>query len=245
MKKLMATAFAVTTMASTSAMALPILIDDFNDIQAVTDVDDAPGAQTPTSSAMALVANAGVATSRSISVLTDGGGDVTGETKACTDSPLTPGGPPAGTNCLAFSADSGVTGEMTVGWTLGGGGVDLTDGGSEDALQVMMNFSDFQTILTVSVTSGATVSTHSVNTPGGIPGYPGTPFLLNYADFTDSGVFTSVDSIQFHFDGVIAATDIEVDFLGTTDTDVPAPAPFALLMLGAGLMGFVRRFRRD
>lgn len=171
-------------------------------------------------------------------------GPATGTIKDCTDDPLIPGLPPAGTRCLSYSSDTGVIGRMTARWDFGTA-LDMTTGG-DDTLALGINFADFGSLLTITVTSGASTSTLTPPaTPGGIAGFPGQEVEYLYSSFSNPALFSSVDSLELAFTYPVASTDMEIRLLETRDNVPPpsVPVPGTVLLMGLALVG-MRRFVR-
>ena len=154
-----------------------------------------------------------------------GGGDLTAETKTCTAVvPLT--------ECMTFSGESGVSGALSV--IYGSdiiAGIDVTAGGFNDTFRVATQFSDFPANfdIIVSDTSGNTATFMSTS-PGGIF-FPltGTSNLdVAFSAFSGDAVdFSNIDLLEFAFETVVPATDLEFSLLSTENvdpTDDPDPS---------------------
>ena len=158
----------------------------------------------------------------------------------------------------AHSQGSGVTGYSQIDFALGG--VDLTSGAN--AFSVTLASADLGGVFGV-IADGATVSltTADVLLTTGLT-FPGVAEFL-FSDF--AGVdFTSVNTVSLFIDGTgTAALDMSIDSFGTTcsalnatggagkhgttgncstgTSNVPEPAPLALLSMGLVAFGFGRR----
>lgn len=160
---------------------------------------------------------------------------------------------------LAFN--SGATGTMSIANGTGGtsannvlwngvgaaglAGVDLTEGGAQDAFDLRVIANDFAAQVTIIVTdSFANISTLTQASPGGIPGPASIPFLFEYGAFGGTADFTDINSIELSIFANLNATDIELDFFGTTTTEMPEPTALAVIGLGLTGLGVMRRRRR-
>lgn len=160
----------------------------------------------------------------------------------------------------AHSQSAGVTGRSQIDFDLGG--LDLTEGGTQNALRVELAFTDLNGLfgvvvdgIAVSITTNAALIANNLNFP-----------VFGDFVFTDfAGVdFSNVQTVSVFIDGQNQpALDASIDSIGTTCTDLttsggatpnnvgtctpqqrlPSPAPLALM--AAGLLGFVgiRRLR--
>jgi hypothetical protein len=109
------------------------------------------------------------------------------------------------------------------------GGLDATDGGTQDAFALSVTFADRIAQVTISATSGTTTGALTVATPGDIfgvfPGFgsPTTAINFGHANFvTTAGPgnvdFTSLDSITVTVNTNLAANDVTIDFFETSTT---------------------------
>jgi hypothetical protein len=226
------TAIAFTALTVGSAQAL--VIDDFSVTQLLSD----PGT---TSSSVAGATTSIIGGEREASVLRVTGGD-----------PATLAFNSSSSGTMSIANGTGGTSMSTVVWdgvgSAGLGGEDLTVSGAQDAFDLRVIANDFAADVTVTVldTFGNIAALTQAST-GGIPGPASIPFLFEYANFVllfgASIDFTSIDAVGLDVDANLNATDIELDFFGTTTTVVPEPATLAILGLGLAGIGFARRRR--
>lgn len=232
-KTLAAIAFSALTMGSAQALT----IDDFSVTQLLSD----PGTSTST---VTGAATSIIGTERSATIVRDAGAD-----------PATLAFNSGGTGTMSIANGTGGLSTSIVTWDGVGiaglgdpglGGIDLTVGGTQDAFDLRIVANDFaaQVVLSVFDTAG-NLSDLEQFSPGGIPGPSSTPFLFEFADFVPgigTGTdFTSIASISLTVITTLNATDIEMDFLGTTTTQVSEPETLLILGLGLAGLGFARR----
>ncbi len=239
MYRTLITVSAIVLMTSFGAQAAPITIDSFD---TASHNADAPIGPIPSSSEVA------------------GGGILGGyrdiEVDAQTASPsfFETSAEANGGGTLQFENGVGVHGKATFTWdgndnplavdTTGLGGVDLTDGGTNNAFGldiILIDQPGLEIMFTVWSTSGVSTFTQ-ISGPAG----PST-LHFDFSAFTGTADFTDVGAIQLMLtssqnDGI----DAEIDLLEATNTS-PVPVPAALpLMAGAigGLFGLNRLRRR-
>lgn len=227
MKSLVAVATLVIG-ASTAAHAAPIVIDDFVDEQLV-----------------ALVEFGGVLSSSEIAASTALGGyrglSVTSDAAAFFNT-LMQTGATSGTSKLDLSNTPGVTGSGFVVWdgagSAGLGGVDLTDGGTNDAILSTIIFADGASQLEFMVTdTSGTSGTAIYQIPTGISG--STVASVLFSGFTNSVDFTAVDSLLLSMSSTVPGTAFSIDLVsaGVASAPAPVPLPAAGLLLGSVLVG--------
>ena len=146
--------------------------------------------------------------------------------------------PVQGVAILNNGSGNDSTGKIT--WDGGGslGGVDLTEAGGNDRINVAVLFADLNLALTVDVTDGggdvATVA-KLTGAMTGLEGFRFNDFLANNAaiDLTD------INKVELTFDGP-AAQDATIRFIEAT---IGIPEPAAVSLLTIGLAGLMRRRR--
>jgi hypothetical protein len=159
---------------------------------------------------------------------------------------------------LELSNNSGVTSTSVLRYDGGGtgvgaaglGGVDFTQSGSQNAFELAILFNDSSMSITIEVASAGGSSILTVATPGGI--FSGSfPLFFEYSSFatlTGAGAdFTGLDSIEHVLATSFGATDLTMDFLGTTSTleappnVIAEPSPLTILSLGLIGLAYYRR----
>lgn len=135
---------------------------------------------------------------------------------------------------LMHSQDSGVFAQTLVQWdgvdgtmTLnptGLGGVDLTQGNTQNGLAVTVLLNDLPIDLKFTVYSGANSSTTTLTLPGGQPSTAGAKdYYIPYAAFATlagSGAdFTNVGAVELLIDGYNDATDLTIGEIRTAEFD--------------------------
>ncbi|MEK7392373.1 MAG: hypothetical protein AAB214_07380, partial [Fibrobacterota bacterium] len=99
--------------------------------------------------------------------------------------------------------------------------MDLTEGGTQDAIEVLLQQADLNSLLVFEVfTNGSNSSKFTLNLVGGAVN---SNLVIPYASFVPnlgSGAdFTNVGAITMLIDGtLVSSLDVIVDFLGTTST---------------------------
>jgi hypothetical protein len=139
-----------------------------------------------------------------------------------------------------FNNASGNDSTGIITWDGGGtlGGVDLTEAGVNDRINVAVLFADLNLALTVDLTDGggdvATVA-KLTGAMAGLEGFRFNDFLANNAliDLTD------INKVELTFDGP-AAQDATIRFIEAT---IGIPEPAAVSLLTIGLAGLMRRRR--
>jgi hypothetical protein len=135
---------------------------------------------------------------------------------------------------LAHSQDSGVIAQTLVQWDgadgaialnpTGLGGVDLTQGNTQNGLVITVLLNDLPIELEFTVYSGANSSTTTLTLPGGQPTGAGPKnYYIPYAAFTTlagtGANFASVGAIELLIDGVNDATDLTIGVIETAEFD--------------------------
>lgn len=151
----------------------------------------------------------------------------------------------AGNDFLSISNEDNVQGTANVKWdndgaglATAGVGIDLTADGTAIVMDVL------------SIDTGVTVEMIVKNVAGtvassGVKGFgaPGV-FFVNFADFTNSSVFTDVNSIELVFNGS-PSWDGSFDFIRSANPPTSgAPIPGTIALMGIALAGLGRMRRR-
>ena len=161
-------------------------------------------------------------------------------------------GPGGSASTIAFN--TGLPGFMTLGNTnalsvtnivydgigsAGLGGIDFTQGASQNAFNLFIVSGDFPTDVTLTVSSASGTSALTLSTPGLASN---VPFIFEYSDFTGTADFSLAESIQIQLVTTNTQADLQLDFFGTTST-IPEPMTLAILGLGLAGLSFARKRR--
>ena len=119
--------------------------------------------------------------------------------------------------------------------------VDFTDAGASTGLFLgLPNPIDNQMDLTVTLSSAGGSSTVMQSFPDGSSG---ADFFLAFGDFLGTADLTQLTAATVAITSPVVGLDTQIDLIETRPQTVPAPA--TTLLLGAGLLGFAVRRRRQ
>lgn len=158
---------------------------------------------------------------------------------------------PLGNSLLTLSNADGTSASSLLynagGTGLGAGlGVDATESGAQNAFDLRIILNDIPLEIGITVGSADGESTLTQTTTGLI--FSSTPFTFEYADFGISAAagadFDELTFIRIDITTNFTATDLQLDFFGTTNTEIPEPTALAIMGLGLIGLGFARRRRR-
>jgi len=146
-----------------------------------------------------------------------------------------------GSSLLNYSLGADTQGSTTIIWN-DIGGVDLTEGGTQNAIGLSIVFDDLPADITLILTdSSLSSATATVTTSGGIFA-PEEEFLL-FSGFTGSVDPTDIETIELRIDSVFPATDMQIDFIESTF--IPEPGTGTLLGISLVGLGLKRRKSRS
>jgi uncharacterized repeat protein (TIGR01451 family) len=195
--------------------AAQITIDDFSTNQSALTLTYPPAGTSASSS----VSGSGILGGERDVQINLTGGVIAGNTESAVVS----------SGFFSYSQDATIAGNTVIQWdgtdgsaTLnptGLGGVDLTQGGSQDALQLSVFFDDLPVSVTIEVfTDAGNASTATFNLPGLV--FSSTNFVLPYSSFTTTlgtgANFANVGAITLRMGSTTTAPDVVLDFLQTT-----------------------------
>lgn len=232
---------AAATLVATSVLAAPITIDDFRTQQQVSAPPQTGFPVSSTQAAPGAVAVGGIRTMTA--------------TRAAGPNRVTLAVDPDD-QIIDFSTDARTRGNASISWTGGAGwaGVDLTDGGTNDAIFVDTIFSDSSIILswTILDMSGRTSSlSYSVaDMQDGEAVEDPIELVFKFADFIGTADFTQVKTITFNVAASALSADASFNLLyagSTTGYEVPVvPLPAGVVLMGTalGALGLLRRRKK-
>jgi len=201
------------------AMAQPIVIDSFTTNQPSLALTFPPAGTTASSS----VSGAGIlpaAGERDLEINLTAGVIAGNQMSATVSSGL-----------FSYSQDATISGNGKITWDgtdgsptvnpTGLGGIDLTAGGTQDALLLGAFFDDLPVNVTIEVfTDAGNASSLTLAMPGLI--FASTNFVMPYSSFTPSlgagATFSNVGAITLTLGSAVTAPDVVLDFLQTTST---------------------------
>ena len=136
-----------------------------------------------------------------------------------------------GTNQAKFNQDSGVQGWGRIVWdgtdgdgtvinTIGLGGEDLTDSGTNNGIQLLVYEGDGAFALGIYVYTGTTTTYYTLTFSADVVS-PGQAFFVPFTNFTGpQSVFSDTGAIEFRIVPTLAAVDLTIDlFEATANTD--------------------------
>ncbi len=203
----------------------PTVVDTFSTTQSALTLTFPPAGTTASSS----VSGGGILGGhRNIEVALNGGVIASNQLSAVVSSGF-----------FSYSQDATITGTGTLTWDgaststvnpTGLGGVDLTAGGSQDALYLGVVFDDLPVNVTLTVWSDAGRSSRATITLPGLI-FSTTPYVLPYSSFTPfsggGADFSDVGAIRLEVGSAVTAPDLVLDEI-STDARLRAPMTASL-----------------
>jgi hypothetical protein len=204
-------------------LATPVTIDTFDTGKQAVRADDGGEYATYDSDSLDTAASLGGERDVAVTWVSGGGSPV---------AVLIDTGVGAGTNQLKFDQGSGILGTAEIVWdgddsdpdsldTGGLGGTDLTNGGANDGVQLLVYEGDGSFDLGMRIYSNTTTAYYTLTMSTDVDP-PGQSFFIPFADFTgDQSVFTSTGAVVFKISPGAAAVDLTLDlFEATSQTDL-------------------------
>jgi hypothetical protein len=144
-----------------------------------------------------------------------------------------------GSSLLDFTVGAGTQAWTAVRW-LNIGGVDITEGGAQNAIGLDIVFDDQPATITIILRDSLNnTSTASTNTSGGIIAPTQEAFL--FSSFAGSVDVTDIERIDLTITSLLPDTNMQIDLIESTFV----PEPSTATLLGISLIGLGLKGRRN